>query len=223
MLQRLAIGSPIPALSERPCPAQVLRSRHTRACIVTVGELQYYFGRCYGPNAVTTIATPFSSGNTNTKAVEVLTGGVSPKGAPTVCISSELWSTEKALPLSGMKDLGLSRIGCTNTSGSFYYHVRGNSPFGPFPSTSDMMTYTTTPAARLKHEMYSPLTDSWTTKANVPIGYVGGAIGVWEPSPSAGTILVAGGYPAVVTMHLYNAAQGAWREGTAARTRPPAK
>jgi hypothetical protein len=71
------------------------------------------------------------------------------------------------------------------------------------------------PANRLKHEAYSPLTDSWTTKANMPAGYVGGAIGVWGASPSAGTILVAGGYPAVVTLHLYNAAQDAWRAGAA--------
>jgi hypothetical protein len=71
------------------------------------------------------------------------------------------------------------------------------------------------PANRLRHEAYSPLTDSWTTKANMPAGYVGGAIGVWGGSPSAGTILVAGGYPAVVTLHLYNAAQDAWRAGAA--------
>jgi hypothetical protein len=71
------------------------------------------------------------------------------------------------------------------------------------------------PANRLRHEAYSPLADTWTTKANMPAEYVGGAIGVWGASPSAGTVLVAGGYPAVVTLHLYNAAQDAWRAGTA--------
>jgi hypothetical protein len=76
------------------------------------------------------------------------------------------------------------------------------------------------PAKRLTHEMYSPLTDAWTTKANMPAGYVGAAIGVWANTATTGTILVTGGYPATVTMHLYDAAQDAWRAGTRAHNGP---
>ena len=76
------------------------------------------------------------------------------------------------------------------------------------------------PANRLRHEAYSPLTDSWTTKANMPTGYVGGAIGVWDASPTTGTILVAGGYPLTTTMHIYNAATDAWRAGARATSAP---
>jgi hypothetical protein len=54
----------------------------------------------------------------------------------------------------------------------------------------------------------------------MPAGYVGGAIGVWDASPTTGTILVAGGYPLTTTMHIYNAATDVWRAGARATSAP---
>jgi hypothetical protein len=75
-------------------------------------------------------------------------------------------------------------------------------------------------AWRAKVEMYSPLTDAWTTKANMPGYHVGAVAGVWGDSFTTGTVLIAGGYgspfPASPTaLHLYNAATDVWRAGTA--------
>ena len=115
---------------------------------------------------------------------------------------TDVWTAVRKIPT--VRALSANEQGAmAATAASNIYVMGGGSPLGNVP------------ANRLKHEAYSPLTDSWTTKANLPAGYVGGAVGVWGGSPSAGTILVAGGYPAVVTMHLYNAAQDAWRAGAA--------
>ena len=65
-----------------------------------------------------------------------------PSFAPTVYSTTEPWTTKKAMPLSGMEDVGQSCAGVTSATGSFYYQYRGNSPFGPFPATADMMKYT---------------------------------------------------------------------------------
>ena len=115
---------------------------------------------------------------------------------------TDVWTAVRKIPT--VRALSANEQGAmAATAASNIYVMGGGSPLGNVP------------ANRLKHEAYSPLTDSWTTKANLPAGYVGGAIGVWGGSPSAGTVLVAGGYPAVVTLHLYNAAQDAWRAGAA--------
>ena len=117
----------------------------------------YYIGGYYGPNTTAlTASNPYTGGNTNRFAVEVLTGGVSPTAvpttatpttlaptfAPTAYSTTEPWTTKKAMPLSGMEDVGQSCAGVTSATGSFYYQYRGNSPFGPFPATADMMKYT---------------------------------------------------------------------------------
>ncbi len=112
-------------------------------------------GGYYGPDAPTVTTIPYMSGNTNRFAVEVLTGGVSPTAgpttatpttstpsfAPTAYSTAEPWTTKKAMPLSGMEDVGQSCAGVTSAAGSFYYQYRGNSPFGPYPATADMMKY----------------------------------------------------------------------------------
>ena len=115
---------------------------------------------------------------------------------------ADVWTSVKKIPTLRARS-SAEKGAMAATAASNIYVMGGGSQNGNVP------------ANRLRHEAYSPLTDSWTTKANMPAGYVGGAIGVWGVSPSAGTVLVAGGYPAVVTMHLYNAAQDAWRAGAA--------
>ena len=64
-------------------------------------------------------------------------------GVLTAATCAEPWTTKKAMPLSGMEDVGQSCAGVTSATGSFYYQYRGNSPFGPYPATADMMKYTT--------------------------------------------------------------------------------
>ena len=116
----------------------------------------FYIGGYYGPNSPLASSAPYTSGNTNRFAVEVLTGGVSPTAvpttatpttlaptfAPTAYSTAEPWTTKKAMPLSGMEDVGQSCAGVTSATGSFYYQYLGNSPFGPYPATADMMKYT---------------------------------------------------------------------------------
>jgi hypothetical protein len=65
-----------------------------------------------------------------------------PSFAPTAYSTTEPWTTKKAMPLSGMEDVGQSCAGVTSATGSFYYQYLGNSPFGPYPATADMMKYT---------------------------------------------------------------------------------
>jgi len=131
-------------------------TRRRDGCTVTVGQVMYYMGGYYGPDAPTVNSVPYTSGNTNRFAVEVLTGGVSPTAVPTTATpttatpsfvptahsTTEPWTTKKAMPLYGMEDVGQSCVGVTSATGSFYYQYRGNSPFGPFPATADMMKYT---------------------------------------------------------------------------------
>jgi hypothetical protein len=131
-------------------------TRRRDGCTVTVGQVMYYMGGYYGPDSPLTSSTPYTSGNTNRVAVEMLRGGVSPTAvpttltpttlapsfAPTAYSTTEPWTTKKAMPLSGMEDVGQSCAGVTSATGSFYYQYHGNSPFGPFPTTADMMKYT---------------------------------------------------------------------------------
>jgi hypothetical protein len=58
---------------------------------------------------------------------------------------------------------------------------------------------------KLKNEVYSPVTDSWTSKVSVPTGYNGGIVGVWDAA-----IVVGGGS----SMHKYAQATDAWTTGT---------
>ena len=117
-------------------------TRRRDGCTATVGQAMYYIGGYYGPDSPLTSPTPYTSGNTNRFTVEVLTGGVSPTAVPTAYSTAEPWTTKKAMPLSGMEDVGQSCAGVTSATGSFYYQYRGNSPIGPYPATADMMKYT---------------------------------------------------------------------------------
>jgi hypothetical protein len=115
----------------------------------------YYLGGYNGPNTPAT-ATACTNCGTNHVAVEMLTGGVSPTAvpttatpttatpsfAPTAYSTTEPWTTKKAMPLNGMEDVGQSCAGVTSATGSFLYQYFGNSPFGPYPTTADMMKYT---------------------------------------------------------------------------------
>jgi hypothetical protein len=116
----------------------------------------YYMGGYYGPNTTAlTASNPYTGGNTNRFAVEVLTGGVSPTAVPTTATpttlaptfapsaysTTEPWTTKKAMPLSGMEDVGQSCAGVTSATGSFLYQYRGNS-LPTYPTTADMMKYT---------------------------------------------------------------------------------
>ena len=122
--------------------------------------------------------------------------------------ATDSWTTARRIPT--LRALSSSEQGAmAATAASNIYVMGGGSPIGNL-----------VPANRLKHEAYSPLADTWTTKANMPAGYVGGAIGVWDASPTTGTILVAGGYPLTTTMHIYNAATDAWRAGARATSAP---
>ncbi len=58
---------------------------------------------------------------------------------------------------------------------------------------------------KTKNEVYSPVTDSWTSKMSVPTGYNGGFVGVWDAA-----IVVGGGS----SMHKYAQAIDAWTSGT---------
>ncbi len=55
-----------------------------------------------------------------------------------------------------------------------------------------------------KNEVYSPVTDSWTSKVSVPTGYNGGFVGAWDAA-----IVVGGGS----SMHKYAQAIDAWTAG----------
>jgi hypothetical protein len=55
-----------------------------------------------------------------------------------------------------------------------------------------------------KNEVYSPVTDSWTSKVSVPTGYNGGFVGVWDAA-----IIVGGGS----SVHKYAQAIDAWTAG----------
>jgi hypothetical protein len=57
---------------------------------------------------------------------------------------------------------------------------------------------------KTKNEVYSPVTDSWTSKVSVPTGYNGGFVGAWDAA-----ILVGGGS----SMHKYTQATDAWTAG----------
>jgi len=58
---------------------------------------------------------------------------------------------------------------------------------------------------KTKNEVYSPVTDSWTSKVSVPTGYNGGFVGAWDAA-----IVVGGG----ISMHKYAQATDAWTTGT---------
>jgi hypothetical protein len=113
---------------------------------VTIGSAVYYSGGAYAPapgnpallevyygSAVAATASPTPSPSSSTTGT--------PSFAPTVYSTTEPWTTKKAMPLSGMEDVGQSCAGVTSATGSFYYQYRGNSPFGPYPA-ADMMKYT---------------------------------------------------------------------------------
>jgi hypothetical protein len=62
------------------------------------------------------------------------------------------------------------------------------------------------PATKTKNEVYSPVTDLWTSKASVPTGYTynGGFVGAWDAA-----IVVGSGS----SMHKYAQAIDAWTAG----------
>jgi hypothetical protein len=64
-----------------------------------------------------------------------------------------------------------------------------------------------------KNEAYNTQTDAWITKSPLPVGLgrAGAAIGV-----SSGTIIVAGGYPLLSSVQLYNVSADSWRAGEGA-------
>ena len=57
---------------------------------------------------------------------------------------------------------------------------------------------------KTKNEVYSPVTDSWTSKVSVPTEYNGGFVGVWD------SIVVVGGG---ISMHKYAQRMDAWTTG----------
>jgi hypothetical protein len=63
---------------------------------------------------------------------------------------------------------------------------------------------------RQRHEVYSPLSDAWTTKKAIPVG--SGAAGAGGGSCGS-TVVFGGGYPAKDTFSLYNTATDLWAAG----------
>ncbi len=64
-------------------------------------------------------------------------------------------------------------------------------------------------STKTKNEMYSPVTDSWTSKVSVPTGYNGGFVGAWDAAIVVGGFVVPGGS----SMHKYAQAIDAWTAG----------
>ena len=90
----------------------------------------------------------------------------------------------------------------------------GNGGHGAAAATLDDKIYVigggTTSTTKVKNEVYSTLTDTWTTKASVPSsGYNGPFIGVWGGT----TIIVGGGGPASNYVHKYTPATDGWVTG----------
>jgi hypothetical protein len=83
-------------------------------------------------------------------------------------------------------------------------------------------------AVRQRHEVYSPLSDSWTTKKDIPAGSGAASAG---GGSCGSTVVFGGGYPIKNTCALYNTATDLWAAGArllrrAARPvdmRPPAQ
>ncbi len=65
-------------------------------------------------------------------------------------------------------------------------------------------------ALRQRLEVYSPLSDTWTTKKDIPAGYGGAGAG---GGSCGSTVVFGGGYPTKDTFSLYNTATDLWAAG----------
>ena len=63
---------------------------------------------------------------------------------------------------------------------------------------------------RTRHEVYSPLSDAWTTKKAIPVGSGAGGAG---GGSCGSTVVFGGGYPNKDTFSLYNTATDLWAAG----------
>jgi hypothetical protein len=107
---------------------------------------------------------------------------------------TDVWTSVKKIP-SYRANSANEQAAVAVTVGSRIYVLGGGAP----PS-----------AVRARHEVYSPLADSWTTKKELPsassaAGAGGGSCG--------STVVYAGGYPSKNTFALYNTATDLWAAG----------
>ncbi len=107
---------------------------------------------------------------------------------------TDVWTSVKKIPTYRAVS-SAEQAAVAVTVGSGIYVLGGGAP----PS-----------AVRDRHEVYSPLADSWTTKKALPAGY--GAAGAGGGSCGS-TVVFGGGYPRKDTFSLYTTATDRWAAG----------
>jgi hypothetical protein len=107
---------------------------------------------------------------------------------------TDVWTSVKKIPTYRALQSN-EQAAVAVTVGSGIYVLGGGSP------PSDIRT---------RHEVYSPLSDSWTTKKALPTGY--GAAGAGGGSCGS-TVVFGGGYPRKNTFALYDTATDLWAAG----------
>ncbi len=108
---------------------------------------------------------------------------------------TDVWTSVKKVPTYRAVS-SAEQAAVAVTVGSGIYVLGGGSP------PSDVRT---------RHEVYSPLSDSWTTKKALPAA--SGAAGAGGGSCGS-TVVFGGGYPNKNTFALYNTATDLWAAGT---------
>ncbi len=107
---------------------------------------------------------------------------------------TDVWTSVKKIPTYRAASSAEQAVPAV-TSGNRIYVLGGGGP----PSV-----------VRQRHEVYSPLSDTWTTKKDIPVGY--GAAGAGGGACGS-TVVFGGGYPNKATFSLYTTATDLWAAG----------